>query len=124
MKEKPIETQILYFLRSLGGYFVKVHSGAMFASYTRKSGIAKRYKVKLADEGTNDLIGAIKGVPITIEVKKDLKEIQKWERQKETDRRSAAQHYHQDQAHEAGFVTLVACSVEMVEEDLKKLKII
>ncbi len=124
-QEKAIETQIIYYLRSIGAYVVKVHSGSMMKSYTRKTGVfrgqSKLYRMKLADEGTNDLIGIFRGKGFVIEVKKDLKEIEKWKETEETERRSAAQHYQQRLVREAGGFTLVACSVEMVENDFKTL---
>lgn len=121
MKEKAVETQIKSYIRMLGGYVVKVHSGALMKSYKRKSGLTQAYRIQLADEGTPDLIACIHGKFIAIEVKRDQKEIEKWERTKDVDRRSAAQHNQQEAIRYSGGVTLVVCSVEQLEADLREL---
>lgn len=121
MKEKAVETQIKSYIRMLGGYVVKVQSGALMKSYKRKSGLSQAYRIQLADEGTPDLLACIHGKFIAIEVKKDEKEIEKWERTKDTDRRSAAQHNQQEAIRYSGGVTLVVCSVEQLEADLREL---
>lgn len=121
MKEKVIETQIKSYIRMIGGYVTKVHSGALMKSYKRKNGTSQAYKIKLADEGTPDLIACIHGKFIAIEVKKDQKEVDKWERTKDVDRRSAVQHMQQEAIRYSGGVTLTVCSVEDLEADLREL---
>ncbi len=128
MKEKAIETQIKSFLRYHGAWAQKVHSGAIMKSYTRKTGFYKgmsqMYRVKLADEGTPDLLACVKGKFLAIEVKNSPKEVLAWKRSAETDRRSAAQHFQQDSIREAGGFTLVVSSVDELEEDLRELNLI
>lgn len=120
MKEKAIENQILIWLRYNGFYAQKVQSGALMKSYTSKQG-TKHYRINLADEGTPDILACIRGKFVGIEIKKDLKEIQKWE--KELDQRSRAQHHQQSLIRESGGITLVVCSVEDLETDLKTLNL-
>jgi len=128
-KEKLIETAIMQFVRYSGGWCQKINSGSMMAGYTRKGrgGGAtgfRQYKVKLADAGTPDLICCIRGKFVSIEVKKDNEEIEKWRKTAETDLRSSRQHAQQDLIRQAGGFTLIACSVEQVEQGLKKLNLI
>lgn len=129
MKEKPIETAIMQFIRYSGGWCQKVQSGAMLAGYTRKGRGAtpagfRQYKVKLADEGTPDILACIGGRFVAIEVKKDAKEIEKWQRDRETDQRSIVQHAQQDRIRQAGGITIVACSVDEVQRDFAELGLI
>lgn len=128
MKEKAIETQIKNFFRYHGGWIQKVHSGLMKKSYAyrkgKRKGMERSHWMHLADQGTPDLIGCLSGKFIAIEVKKDMKEIAKWEKTAKTDRRSAAQHAQQRRIREAGGVTLVVASVEEVENDLRFLSLI
>lgn len=125
MREKVIETHCIAWLRTAGFYVQKVHSGAMTKAYTRKTGVgrgsSKMYKVKMADEGTPDLLACIKGKFVAIEVKATEAEIAKWRRQKETNRRSFNQHYQQELIQDAGGITLIVCNVEQLIQDLKEL---
>lgn len=121
MKEKAVETQIKSYIRMIGGYVVKVQSGALMKTYKRKNGLSQAYRIQLAAEGTPDLIACIHGKFIAIEVKRDQKEIDKWERTKDVDRRSAAQHNQQEAIRYSGGVTLIVCSVEDLEADLREL---
>lgn len=125
MKEKSVETQIIMFLRYQGFWVQKVHSGMMKKSYAyrrgERRGAERSHWIHLADQGTPDLLACIHGKFVAIEVKKDAKEIAKWERTAETDQRSAAQHAQQENIRQAGGITLVCCSVEEVEADLREL---
>lgn len=124
MKEKSVETQCIIWIRTIGGYVQKVHSGGMFKSYAgKRSGVNRIYKMKLADAGTPDLLGCIQGKFFAIEIKKDQKEIDKWRRTAETDKRSIDQHHQQDLIREAGGITLIVSSVEELMEDFKALKL-
>lgn len=126
MKEKAVETQIIMWIRTIGGYVQKVQSGAMLKGYAKKTPygpINRMYKINMADTGTPDLIGCIGGKFFAIEVKKDQKEIDKWRRTAETDKRSIAQHYQQDLIRNAGGITIIACSLEEVIQDFKALKL-
>lgn len=125
MKEKIIETQIIAFLRYQGAWVTKIQAGGMAKAYTnRKTGEITVHRIHLAQRGVPDLLTCIAGKFIAIEVKKDAKEIEKWEKAKDTDTRSAAQHAQQGLIREAGGVTLIVCSVEEVETDLRELGLI
>lgn len=128
MKEKSIETQIKNSLRAAGFWVTKVQSGMMKKSYGYRKGIrqgaTREHWIHLADEGTPDLLACIGGRFVGIEVKKDQKEIEKWKRTVETDRRSASQHRQQQDIRRAGGFTLVVCSVEEVFSDLYELGLI
>ena len=122
MKEKQIEKQIIDYIFAMGFWVTKVQAGSLVKSYKdRKTGITRFHKIQLAVMGVPDLIACIHGKFIAIEVKKDQKEIEKWKRTKDTDRRSAAQHNQQEAIRYSGGVTLVVCSVEDLEKDLREL---
>ena len=69
-----------------------------------------------------------------IEIKKDEKEIEKWSRYwkkflqnpiiNRHNKQSVNQHKQQDLIRKAEGVTLVVCSVDMLESDLKHLRLI
>lgn len=128
MSEKVIETQIIAFIRYNGGWVQKVQSGMMKKAYAYRTGdrqgMERSHWIHLADQGTPDLLACISGKFVAIEVKKDAKEMEKWEKSAETDKRSAAQHVQQEKIREAGGITLVVCSVEEVEADLRELKLL
>lgn len=125
-EEKNIETQIKVYLRSCGFWVTKVQAGMMKKSYTSRGDrtATREHWVHLADQGTPDLLACIKGRFVGIEVKKDEKEIERWKRTAETDRRSAAQHAQQQAIRDAGGITLVVCSVDDLIADLKELQLL
>ena len=120
--EKVIETAIVNYLRSIGVWCQKVHSGAVLQTYTTVGGTKKTYKIKLADEGTPDILACIKGKFVGIEVKKNEKEKQKWE--KGSDQRSRAQQNQRNMIVEAKGIYLLVCSLPDLYQDLAELGLV
>lgn len=129
--EKEIENGILEYLRIMGHYCQKTHSGSLFV----KKG-PMTYRVKLCDEGTPDILAIIKtssgkGIPVGIEVKKDQAEIDEWHRHweqhlatktmKKSWERSIMQNRQHDLIRAAGGEVIVCCSVDEVAADIKTL---
>jgi len=131
-KEKEVEKAIMQGLRYLKIYCQKVHSGAILKAMPNKFGKPKVYKVKLADEGTPDIIACVPveitpemagqtiGGFVGIEVKRDYSEIKKWLKQKEE--RARVQKSQHNIIREAGGVVTLAASIDEVIEDLKFLR--
>ena len=122
MKEKSIETTIMMRIRYLGGWCQKVQSGAVMMA--GRGG--KRYKIKLADIGTPDIIACVNGRFVAIEVKKDEATVAAWDRsvERESNRTALAQWRQQQMIIESGGVAFVSCSADNVEKSLRALKII
>jgi hypothetical protein len=53
-----------------GAVVVRVHSGALQKASKLKSGETREYWIKLAPEGTSDILGVYRGVALAIEVKR------------------------------------------------------
>ena len=122
MIEKQIENQIISYLRTIGAWVTKIQAGGLAKAYTnRKTGAVKVHRIHLAHRGVPDLLACIDGKFVAIEVKKDAKEIAKWERTAKTDPRSLTQHIQQFAIREAGGLTCVVCSVEQLQETLKTM---
>ncbi len=127
--EKEIESSILEWLRVQRVWCMKIQSGVVTSTYKGN----QRY-IHLAERGTPDILACIHGRFVGIEVKRSEKEIAAWRRvweRHEKDgfvpphaERSVAQHRQQQKIRDAGGVTLIACSIQMLEEDLKKLNLI
>ena len=80
INEKLVEKSIMKRLRIKGHYCQKVHSWII------KTWQGKRTRrVHLADKWTPDLLACVAGRFVWIEMKKDSKEVEKWNKQK-TDR--------------------------------------
>jgi len=107
-KEKDVETSIIQYINSTGGYAVKVHSGKLQKAYTGKKGY-KVHWIQLAPAGTPDILACIKGKFFGIEVKKDSKEVAKWFKQK--DSRSQDQHHQLTRIDEAGGEAIITHSL-------------
>lgn len=126
MSESAIQKDCIEYIRAIGGYAVRVNSGAMQKKYTPKNGknagIEKNYWIALAPEGTPDVFSCINGRFVTIEVKKDKKEYEKWVETENTDRRSNAQHHQQAMIQKAKGITLVVWSLEQLKNDIDELK--
>lgn len=106
----------------MGCWVTKIQAGGLAKAYTnRKTGAVKVHRIHLAQRGVPDLLACIAGKFVAIEVKKDAKEIAKWERTAKTDPRSIAQHEQQEAILKTGGVVLVVASVEDVEKDLHEL---
>jgi hypothetical protein len=126
--EKSLEVTIIAYLRARGFWCQKVPSGAMFT----KRG-PKTYKVKLADEGTPDILACIHTKFVGIEVKKNPEEYAEWVRQwekhletkqeKESWKRSLAQHreHNKIRAGNAAGVVIVCSSVDELHADIEEL---
>lgn len=112
MSEKIIEKHIIQYLRLQGAYCEGLNSGAIKKPYKASSGQTRYYSIKLMPAGTPDVLCIHKGKPIFIEVKKDAKELKKWENTKDTDRRSAAQHFQQDRIRSAGGYAIAVYSLD------------
>lgn len=110
MREKDIESACIEWLRWHRHWCQKVHSGSLLV--TRKD---RTYRVKLADEGTPDIVACVHGRFVGIEVKRDEKARRAWERQDE------AQHLQHEGIAKAGGEVIVCCSVEEMEADMGKM---
>jgi len=127
--EKDIENSIISYIRMNGWYCQKVHSGSLF-----KQGKDIMYKIKLADEGTPDILSSINGKFIGIEIKKDQKEIERGDRVVErfikkgkypkSNHREVMQHLEAVKILKAGGIVLTVSSITQLIDDLKELKII
>lgn len=72
-REKDIEKMCIEILRIKGAWCQKIHSGEMYVA----AGPA-RYRVKLADQGTPDIIACVDGRMIGVEVKDSPEECDRW----------------------------------------------
>ena len=80
MKEKEIETSIKNLItHALGGWCTKVQSGSILKEYTTRAGIKLQKRINLATAGTPDLLACIEGQFVGIEVKKNKKELDRWQ---------------------------------------------
>jgi len=68
--EKEIETSIIEYIRAIGGWCQKIQSGEAYKIYRDK-----KYRIKLADAGTPDILACIEGTFFGIEVKKAQKQV-------------------------------------------------
>ena len=126
--EKDLESSIIEYLRARGFYCQKVHSGAMFV---KKGPLT--YKVKLADQGTPDILACIHGRFVGIEVKVSKEEQEEWERQwdkylatnqfKVSWERSIYQHQQHNAIRDgnAKWEVIVCSSVEELHQDIEQL---
>ena len=122
MKEKLIETAIINTIKAIGGYAVKVQSGVVPQIYNGK----KRF-IHLAPAGTPDVIACIKGEFLAIEVKKDMKEIDKWFDNNEKGIMNNSTQIHDIKQKQTldmiedscGGISMIVCSVEEVLENLR-----
>ena len=122
MSEKDIQNAIVAAIFAWGGWATSVQAGALTKSYRTASGQTKFHKITLARKGTPDILACIKGRFVAIEVKKDQKEVTKWRRC--NDIHSQIQFAECERIDEAGGLSIVTCSVEDVESDLKLYKLI
>jgi len=76
MSEKRIEEAIINYIFAIGGYAFKAQSGSAMV----QKGEGRFYKINFAPRGTPDIVAAIKGKFCGIEVKKDAKEVARWQR--------------------------------------------
>jgi len=126
--EKNLETTIIEYLRARGFYCQKIQSGAMFV----KRG-PHTYKVKLADEGTPDIMASIHGRFVGIEVKVSPEEQAEWDRQwekhletkqfKPSWQRSIMQHTEHNKIRDgnAAGEVIVCSSVDELHKDIEFL---
>lgn len=131
-KEKEIEKVIIQGIRWHGVYCQKVHSGSILKTSKDKFGREFMYRIKLADEGTPDILGCVPvkitqamvgkviGAFVAIEVKRSQKEIDQWHKQK--DWRSQNQYAQHQTIRKAGGVVLLASSLNEVVDDILILK--
>lgn len=122
-REKTLESAIMLALRNRGFWCQKIHSGAVFVKAGKMG-----YKLKLADEGTPDIISVFRGLFIAIEVKKDADEQRRWEAQwqkhletgeyKESWHRSIVQHQQHEAIMKAGGVVIVCSSIDELLSDI------
>ena len=129
MSESSQQKAIIQWLKLKGAYVLRLNSGSLTKQY--KGGF---HHIQLCPRGTPDLYVLLNGYSCFIEVKKDEKEIKAWQTQFKNfqktaritpyNQRSVHQHKQQNKIRDAGGFTLVACSVKMVEEDLKALSIL
>lgn len=131
-KEKEVEKLIMKGVRFYGGYCQKVHSGKMLKSYVPKFGPKRgqkvMYCVKLADEGTpdilscvpvkitKDMVGKTIGAFVAIEVKRSAGEVRSWERSK--DERATNQKIQHRIIRKSSGIVLVAASLNEVLKDI------
>ena len=122
MTEKEIENACIDFIRIIGGWVQKVHSGSILKSYKQRNGASKVYRVNLADKGTPDLLCCIKGRFLGIEVKRSPKEVEKWWLGK--DERSQDQLHQRHLIKKAGGIHIIVSSINELKQDLKTLKLL
>lgn len=131
-REKVIESHCMEVARIHGIYLQKIHSGAVFV----KAGPAT-YKMKLADQGTPDLMCCVRGRFVGVEVKDSPETVAEWERcwdkylasgndddgrtLKKSWERSVFQHMQHDLIRKAGGEIIVCSSAEEFLEDIKTL---
>ena len=131
-REKALETDLIQLLRIRGVWCQKVHSGAVFV----KAG-PLTYKMKLADQGTPDIIACIRGRFVGIEVKASPEEAARWQRVvdsylatgtteknrtiKKSWEREVLQYLQHDLIRKAGGEIMVVGSVEELNADLDVL---
>lgn len=125
MKESDIQKSIVEWLRYNGIYCQRINSGKLFARY----GDVTR-AIKLADEGTPDIIACINGKFVGIEVKKDQYEIAKWisvsakyeqtRKVPKTYERIKNQYEHCKQIRNRGGFYFLVCSIEQLKENIEK----
>jgi len=130
MSEKDKELAIIQYLRHKGHYCQKIHSGSVMKQHLGKGGYFRNYRIKLADEGTPDIMACIDGHFVGIEVKKDPGARGIWERQwekfrktrvlKESWKRSITQHMEHEKILKAKGTVFVICSIEELERDLSE----
>ena len=128
MSEKETEKAIIDYIRLLGGWATKCQSGAII----KKGKGGKPYKITLATAGTPDILACINGKFVGIEVKKNLEEIEKWQRYPLGKLGKVLKHdqHIKDQQEQAQLikkakgVSLICSSVDEVEQYLKTLGII
>jgi len=117
MSEKDLEKAVIKYIRWVGGYCQKVQCGLIKQVYNDKI----RW-IHLADKGTPDILACIKGSFLGIEVKKDEKEVERWNKQ--TTEHAQQQSYQQQLIRHAKGMTMVVGSLKQLEEDLKELGLI
>ena len=144
MTEKQVETQIIEYIKSIGGYCVKVHSGQVRVLKTyghRTIGMYDKTGVnymQLAPKGTPDLFACIKdingmAISLFLEVKKDNYEVSRWNRIidrykkgsiKKSNHREYAQYEQMQKIIKAGGKCAVVGNIEDVKSVLKEYDII
>ena len=121
-REKETETAIIEYIRAIGGWAQKLHSGSMFKSYSDRSGQIKQYRIKMADKGSPDIIACIKGRFFGIEVKRSKNEMDLWFQQK--DQRSQAQKFQLEKIDQSGGAAIITFSLDdfilLMEQSLKE----
>ena len=73
MTEKQLENHLINYIRVKGGYVQKIQSGSLIIGAA-----GRQRRVKMADEGTPDLIVTYKGKAFFLELKKDEKAYKGW----------------------------------------------
>lgn len=124
MNEREIQNQIVEYIRLIGGWATKVQSGSILKAYKNRDGINRMCRINLAEQGTSDIIGCLSGRCIAIEVKRDAKELARWERTQEIDAHSREQHHQQHLVRRAGGLTFAVCSLEELENDFRESNLI
>jgi len=135
MTENEIQASIIEYIRRIGGYCQRVNSGSMFSSYAnKKSGDIAHRRVKMADKGTPDILACINGKFIAIEVKRDLKAVERWQKAvsnffktgKLTKSNEGAVHqlWEAEKIQKAGGLCIMVNSIDRLDQVLFNLKII
>lgn len=126
MSEKLIEKQIIQYLNMHGAHVVAVglNAGMIRSSYVNRGGNTRHRMIRMLPVGWPDVLCIASGQTILIEIKRDHKTMQKWERDKHTDRRSLAQHARHDELRAAGAIVIITCSLEDLIAQLGKNDIV
>lgn len=132
MTESDNVKAILDFLHLSGFYAQRINSGSNFATYRDKFGKTKTRCIKGAELGTPDVLACVFGIFIGIEVKKDAKTCQTWQKHVENFKRDArippsaaheiAQFKQMQRIGKAGGVCCLVHSVEGVQRMIEELK--
>jgi len=128
MSEKEIEKSIIEYIFALGAWATKVQSGAII----KKSKGGKPYKITLATAGTPDILACVKGKFVGIEVKKNAKEVEKWQvyplglsgKKIKYNARTFNQKEQAGQINKSEGAFILCSSVDEVERDLKTLDLL
>lgn len=121
---------MLAYLHAIGVYAVKVHSGAMRKAYGRRDGTTTEHWIKLAPEGTPDILACIHGKFVAIELKRDEKAVRAWDRAYERaivgrltkeNVRAMVQHQCHDAIRECGGVVIVCSSISELQADIDEV---
>lgn len=130
LKEKHIQTAIINLLQARGHYVVRVNSWSIMKSYKTKCWAVKQHRIKLADEGTPDVIVCIRWLFIGIEVKRDDKESKSWwsypekykEGKRKLNKRINAQHFTRSKILKSGWEYWLVHSIDQVLEWMTRIE--